>query len=140
MDRRYTITGLIAILIVAGAGVWWYQGHTRYLPFTVPEVKIAGEYYEVQQFKGVASPDDPGALRACFRIERPIRAAPALEVHPPPAPDWFRCYDARFIAEALASGNATAYVAGRDEPPGYDRYIVELPGGRVYMWVEPARR
>lgn len=135
MDRRYTITALAAILIVALAGFWWYQGYVRYHEFTLSELRIAGISYEVSHFRGIASPDDPGQLRACFRLDRQPTAPPALEVHPPPGLDWFRCYDPEFIATMLARDKAVAYVAARDEPPGYDRYVVVLSDGRAYMWV-----
>lgn len=140
MDRRYTITALAAIVIIALAGVWWYQGYVRYREFTLSELRIAGTVYEVKNFRGVASPDDPGELRACFRLDRPVRAPPALDVRPPPGFDWFRCYDPDFIAEMLAREKAVAYVAARDEPPGYDRFVVVLSDGRAYMWMAPSRR
>ena len=137
MDQRHVITLLVAVLVIAGAGFWWYQGYVRYAEFSAREVVIAGQVFDVERFEGVISPDDPGQMRACFRIDRPVTAPPALDPRPTAGPEWFKCFDPEFLSAMLAAGKARAYVAARDEPKGYDRLIVVLPGGRVYMWREP---
>ena len=140
MDRRHLLTGVIIAGIVVIAGAWWFMGHTGFQPTVRHEVRIAGETYEVARWVGVAAPGEPEKTRACFRIDREIDAPPELVPRPGPAPEWLTCYDARFILRALASGEATAYVAQENDPPGWNRVIAVLPGRRAFMWHQPRGR
>ncbi len=139
MDRRHLYTGLIAAGVTAVSLGWWFAGHTGFVPTTAEEVRIAGETYEVRRFTGVVAPGEPEKERACFRVDRDIVAPPELEPQPTPGPDWLNCFNAGFIAESLARGDAVAYVAESDDPEGWNRVIAVLPGRRVYMWHQPRR-
>lgn len=139
MDRRHLYTGLIAAaLVLVGAG-WWFYGHVGFKPTLEHEVTIAGQVYEVDRWIGASAPRAPEKTRACFRIQREIVAPPELEPRPTPGPDWLRCFSVEFLREALASGDAVAYVAERDDPEGWNRVIAILPGNRAYMWHQPNR-
>lgn len=139
MDRRHLYTAVTIVVVTLGATVWWFWGHTTYQPTTADQVLIAGEVYEVRRFVGVVAPDEPEKQRACFRIDRAVVAPPELEPRPTPGPDWLTCFNAGFITESLARGEAQAYVAARDDPEGWDRVVAVLPGQRVYMWHQPRR-
>ncbi len=139
MDRRHLFTGLITAGVTALALGWWLSGHTTFEPNRADEVWIAGEVYEVRRYSGVAVPGEPEKTRACFRVDRAIEAPAELEPRPGEAPGWLECYDREFIAEMLARGDGTAYVAGRDEPEGWNRVIAVLPGNRIYMWHQRQR-
>ena len=131
------ITGLIAAVVVALGGLWWFSGHDTYQVYTAETVTIAGASYPVRRFEGVAVPGSPELTRACFRIDEEVRAPPELNPRPNAGPPWFKCFSARFIAEQLASEDGKAYLAESDDPVGYDRVIAVLPGRRVYMWRQP---
>jgi hypothetical protein len=137
VDRRHLFTGLIAAGVAAAAAGWWLYTHTGFQPSFASEVIIAGEVYETSRWIGVIAPRAPEKARACFRVDRPVEAPPELEPRPTPGPDWLRCFSVDFIREALARGDAKAYVAQRDDPPGWNRVIVVLPGNRVFMWHQP---
>lgn len=137
LGRPQILTGLVGLGIAVLAYLWWDYGHVAYEPVWAEEVEIAGETFKVRRWEGVASPDDAGGLRACFLLQQEIPAPPELNPQVPTAPDWLRCFNSEFIAEALASGKGKAYVAARNDPPGYDRVIAVLPGGRIYMWPQP---
>lgn len=139
MDRRHIYTGLIAAGITALAAGWWLYGRTVFEPTVATEVRIAGEVYEVDRWIGVTAAGEPEKARACFRVERDIVAPPELEPRPSAGPEWLNCFDPDFLAEALASGEAQAYVAERDDPEGWDRVIAVLAGNRVYMWHQRRR-
>ncbi len=140
MDRRHVYTGLIISGITVLAMGWLFYGRTVFQPVEgLPEVTIAGEVYEVRRYSGVAVPGEPEKTRACFRVDRDIEAPAELEPRPGEAPGWLECYDREFIAEMLARENGTAYVAGRDEPEGWNRVIAVLPGNRIYMWHQRQR-
>lgn len=137
MDRRHLYTGLIAAAVALAAGLWWFAGHSTFQVFGGETVRIAGQTYEVRRFEAVAPEGEPEKMRACFRVDEEIEAPPELDPRPTPGPDWFKCFNARFLNEMLAKGEATAYVAERNDPEGYDRIVAVLPGNRVYMWRQP---
>jgi hypothetical protein len=137
LSRVQILTGLIGLGIALLAFLWWHSGHVAYEPVWAEEVDIAGDTFKVRRWEGVASPDDPGGLRACFLLQQEIQAPPELNPKVPEAPDWLRCFNSEFIAQALASGEGKAYVAGRNRPPGYDLIVAVLPGGRMYIWPQP---
>ena len=137
MDRRHVFTGLIIAGVVVIAAGWWFAGHTGFRPSVRHEVTIAGEVYEVQRWVGVEAPGEPQKARACFRLEGAFDAPPELEPNPTPGPEWLRCFKPEYIREALASGDASAYVAERNDPEGWNRVIAVLPGRRAYMWHQP---
>lgn len=137
LTRTQLLTGLVALGVAVLAYFWWDYGRIAYREFWSDEVEIAGETFAVRRWQGLASPDSPAALRACFVLQREIQAAPELNPRPPDAPEWFKCFNSGFIAEALASGEGKAYVAARNDPPGYDRIVAVLPGGRMFMWAQP---
>lgn len=134
MDRRHLATGLIIAVVAAAALAWWLSGHTTYQPTQAASVTIAGDSYHVTRWSGVTVPGARQKDRACFRIKRTIAAPPELQPRPTNGPQWLRCFDSGFIKQALASGDARAYVAQRDDPKGWDRIVVVLSGHRAYMW------
>lgn len=140
MDRRHVYTGFVIAAVAALAMAWWLYGRTVFEPVEdLPEVTIAGEVYEVRRYSGVRAPGQPEKTRACFRVDRDIAAPPELEPRPAEGPDWLECYNRGFIAEMLAAGAGVAYVAERDDPPGWNRIVAVLSGNRVYMWHQRQR-
>jgi hypothetical protein len=134
VDGKYLIVGLVGFMLLFGLAFWWFQEHAFYTETQSETVEIAGTVYSVTRWRGIASTSSPLKLRACFVLGEPIQALPALEPEPLVAPGWFKCFNARVIEESLENGYAEAFVAARNEPPGFDRIIAVFPGGRSYMW------
>jgi Family of unknown function (DUF6446) len=134
VNGKYVITGLLGFIFLFALALWWFQTRVFFQEFQADTVEIAGTVYPVARWKGVDSNSSPLQLRACFVIDEPFEALPALEPEPLVAPGWFKCFNARVIEENLESGYAKAFIAARNEPPGFDRIIAVFPGGRAYMW------
>jgi hypothetical protein len=139
VNGKYVITGLVAFTLLFGLAFWWFQEHAFYTETQAAEhtVVIAGQVYPVTEWKSIEATSSPLKMRACFLIQESIQALPAIAPEPLVAPGWFRCFNAEFIAENLASEYAMAYVALRDDPRGFDRIVAVFPGGRAYMWRQP---
>jgi len=134
INGSYVVAGLIAFTVVFGLTFWWFQSHAFYEENWTDKVEIDGWEYPVTEWKGITSTSSPLKMRACFLLRVPVTAEPALAPEPLVAPGWFKCFNAQFIDENLASGYATAYVAKRNDPQGFDRIVAVFPGGRSYMW------
>jgi hypothetical protein len=141
VNGKYLIVGLVGFMLLFGLAFWWFQEHAFYTETQADkaEIVIAGTTYSVTRWRGLNSTSSPLKLRACFVLDEPIQALPALEPEPLVAPGWFKCFNARVIAESLENGYAEAFVAARNEPPGFDRIIAVFPGGRSYMWRQLSR-
>ncbi len=139
MNGKYVITGLVAFTGLFGLAFWWLQSHVFYeeTQAAEAEIVIAGTVYPVTQWKSIDATDLPLKMRACFVIRETFDALPALAPEPQMAPGWFKCFNAGFIAENLATGYTMAYVAERNDPKGFDRIVAVFPGGRAYMWRQP---
>jgi len=139
VNGKYVVTGLVGFTLLFGLVFWWFQTHAFYTETKSREhfVVIADQAYPVTEWEGIEASSSPLKMRACFLIHGEIQAAPAIEPEPLVAPAWFRCFNAEFIAENLASGYTSAYVAERNDPRGFDRIVAVFPGGRAYMWRQP---
>jgi len=125
---------LVGALLLAGLAYSWYANHPFYEETHQDSVIIAGEEYPVTEWKGIVSDRSPLDMRACFVLRGDVEALEAVEIYPDPAPAWFRCFNAEVINDQLRRGYIKAYVAERNNPPGFDRIVVIFPGGRSYMW------
>jgi len=134
LNGKYVVAGLLGVIILFGLAFWWFQTHAFYQETRAETVEIAGTVYPVARWKGITSTSSPLKMRACFVLDQPFQALPALAPEPLVAPGWFKCFNARVIGESLESGYAKAFVAARNDPPGFDRIIAVFPGGRSYMW------
>ena len=134
----YTAIWLGVALFLAAMVYWWKQGHSFYDETYRETVYIAGDVYPVTEWKGIVETGSPQKMRACFLLRERFQALEELDPVPSEAPASFRCFNTRFIAHNLATGYARAYVAERNDPPGFDRIIVVFPGGRSFMWRQPA--
>ena len=61
--------------------------------------------------------------RAVFIRSSPLRA-----------PNWFGCYSASGIGEALDAGKAKAFLSVSDVTYGIDRVVAVFPDGHGYVW------
>ena len=133
MRGRTLVLGFLGFLIVFVGALVWTQFFAYYHRETATPV-LAG--LDVSDYQGIDAGSSPLKLRGCFRID-PASVAdlpPAPDATPLNAPFWFRCFDAGALTGDLASGAATAYDIGRDQPPGFDAMIAVYPDGRGYLW------
>lgn len=134
VSGKYVVIGLVGFSFLFGMAFWWFQEHAFYEETWAEEVVIQGAVYPVTKWRGVTSTSSPLKMRACFVLNEAFEAPPSIAPEPLVGPGWFKCFNARFIEENLANGYGKAYVAARNEPPGFDRIIAVFPGGNTYMW------
>ncbi|MEM6904654.1 MAG: DUF6446 family protein [Pseudomonadota bacterium] len=137
MSGRLLGIGLISFTVIFTAALWYFQFYAWYDEVEgVTEVTIQGDAFPVSDYRGIEAESSPLKLRACFTVEWEYvlstehreRATPLT---PPP---WFECFDAAQISQDIAAGQATTYLAAKNETDGIDRYIVQYPDGRAFMW------
>lgn len=131
---RWLAGGLVAFAAIFAVGLWYAQNHAFYEEIAAETVEIAGTSYPVSAFRGIDATTSPLKLRACFRMEDAPDAPPAEAPVPLVAPGWFDCFDAKAISDALAAGEAVAYMAAIEEFDGADRVVARFPDGRAFMW------
>ena len=134
---RAVLTGLGLALVVFAAVLWWFQTRAWYEEVTgVEAVIVDGREVPVTGWRGIDAASSPIKLRACFRVDPEALAdAPAAEAPTPLiAPDWFDCFDAGALTEALETGEARAVRAAAEEFEATERLIAVYPDGRAFMW------
>jgi len=134
MSGRVLIIGFVVFTLVFGIALWYFQTRAYYEQIRADSVEIAGRSYTVSDWRGIDAPTSPIKLRACFRLAETPAAPEAEDAAPLVAPDWFDCFDAPALARALETGDATAYLAARDEFGAANRIVARFPDGRAYMW------
>lgn len=138
MNGKALAIGLVGIAAIAGAGLWYsierlYYGTVR----DVSEVRVKGEYLPVSGYNGINAATSPLKMRACFDVDWDYIASDefATMATPLQAPRFFNCFNAEEMTRDLQSGKATAILADQNRPYyGFDKFIVQYPNGRVYMW------
>jgi len=140
---------IIAIAIIAitaaFAGALWYA-QTRAYFTTLDQADLvvtlpAGDAVALAHtaFQGIDAASSPLRFRGCFMLGAEglalvARAAPHPDPTPLVAPDWFGCFDARAIDEALTNAEAVAIMSVHEIARGVDRVMAIFPDGRGYAW------
>ncbi len=137
---------LVGLGLISGAAMYWLQVYAFYedlaLAMNGGEVVIRAtnvngglEDLEVTEFRGIDASSSPIRFRACFETDvDPETLSPYPEAVPLVAPNWFGCFDAVAIGEALESGAAKAYLGEQNVTFGIDRIIALFPDGMGYSW------
>ena len=134
MSGRLLVIILLTFTAIFGAVLWYFQTYAFYATLGAEKVTIAGQEYSISNYRGIDAMTSPLKLRSCFEMHGTIDAPLAENPTPLVAPDWFDCFDARVIGEALEAGEAVAYVAEPEEFVGVDRIVARFPDGRAYEW------
>jgi len=137
MKGRTLMIALLAFTALFAAALVWFQLFAFYERASGPGgLPVAGSVVPIADYEGIDATSSPLKLRGCFRADPASFAAapPAPEAEPLTAPFWFRCFDARAIAQDLAAGRATAHALESDRPPGFDLMVAIYPDGRGYLW------
>jgi hypothetical protein len=137
MSGKALAIGFVAFTLIFGAMLWWFQVHAYYRTIDgVAALEVNGRLVPVAAYEGIDAETSPLKMRGCFRVDPvSLEGAPAAE-NPTPLipPSWFDCFDADAIGADLEAGRATALLAARDEPAGFDRIIAFYPDGRAFEW------
>ena len=146
MGKLLVILTVFSALAV-GIGIYYTQNYAYYeeVPAGTVELGLVSastglpEPIIARDLKAIDSDSSPLRFRACFST--PMSHAMLTETYqeaeaPVPliAPDWFGCFDAVEIGEALESGDALAFLSETDIRDGVDRIVAVFPDGRGYAW------
>jgi Family of unknown function (DUF6446) len=145
---RFAILGIVVTAFVAGVLMYWLQIHAFY---TQPTAEQSGGVQMVSltsgmpedvpfaDFRAVDADSSPIRFRACFTLEQSqamltetYRMTPGAT--PLVAPGWFDCFDAETIGNALAAGQALAFMGHENISYGVDRVIAVFPDGQAFAW------
>ena len=139
---------IVVSAIVAGALMYYLQVYDFY-----DEVAATGEG-DVQLtsvntgepepilatgFQGIDADSSPLRYRACFETSTSqALLTETYELYDDPvplvAPEWFDCYDAVEIGEALETGDALGFLGTGNITYGLDRVVAIFPDGRGFVW------
>lgn len=153
MNGKIVAGTIVVIAAIAGIGGYWLQEYAYYAPVTfkagheivlTPLASPTPEPIPVKDVQGIDATSSPLRFRACFTSEVSLATlTEAYNVYDKPtplnAPSWFTCFDAGKITEALASGQAVAFLGQANILPNtsnvqVDRVIAVFPDGRAYAW------
>lgn len=141
--RLIAIT-IIAITAAFAGGLWYAQTRAYFERLDQADLVVtlpAGEVVALAHtgFQGIDAASSPLRFRGCFLLDEAGLALIAeSQPHPDPtplvAPDWFDCFDARALTEALATDAAMAVMSVHEIHRGIDRVIAVYPDGRGFAW------
>lgn len=153
MNGKLVAGSIVLIAVLAGIGGYWLQEYAFYekVTFTpgseivlTPISSALPEAIPVHDLQGIDATSSPLRFRACFTSE--VSLATLTETYkvyeaPTPlnAPSWFSCFDAGKITDALATGEAVAFLSQTNVVPNtndveVDRVVAVFPDGRAYAW------
>lgn len=146
MNGKYIGIGIMIISLIAGVGLYYLQVYHFYdrvdTPDAVELVSVASgapEEIIADDITAINATSSPIRYRACFNT--PMSHSLLTETYelahgavPLTAPDWFDCFDASEIGDALQDGSALAFLGHENIEYGVDRIVVIFDDGRGYVW------
>lgn len=141
--------GFIVVSALAmGIALYYFQTQAFYEPVAATgetdvqvTVMASGQPEPIlfDEFEAINADSSPIRYRACFTT--PQSQAMLSETYVPyegaeplVAPEWFDCFNAKEIGEALENGAAMAFMGTENIQYGIDRVIAVLPDGRGFAW------
>jgi len=139
--------GTIVFALVFGVAMYWLQVYAYYdeVQYAPDEVRLTPLVTETPEpvpadgFQGIDANSSPLRYRACFTL--PMSVAMMTETYvtydeavPLNAPNWFDCFDAKAIGEALDTGEAFAFLGEKNIHYGVDRVVAVMEDGRAFAW------
>ena len=143
---RIVVVALLALTVLAGAGLFyleqfhWYdvreEGRGTVTLTTADGTRVALDVTGLRIAEGDSS---PLKYRSCFdvgpaTVDFDGRYASYPDAAPTVAPRAFPCFDAAALAEALAGGEAQAFLGQANVTYGIDRVVALTDDGRGYAW------
>ncbi len=136
---------IVAIAVIAGAGIWYLQVYAYYQEVAVPEIVLTSaatgrpELIAAGNASAIDATSSPLRYRACFTM--PYGQAMLVDTYvtydnavPLNAPDWFECFNAEAVGLALESGQAIAFLGQAGIHDGVDRVVAVFDDGRAFSW------
>ncbi|WP_166417097.1 DUF6446 family protein [Cochlodiniinecator piscidefendens] len=140
---------IILTSVVAAVALYYLQVYAYYVevdlrddePAVVMTSLVTGapEPIIADDFSGIDSDSSPLRYRACFTT--PHSQAMLTETYeiydeavPLVAPNWFDCFNATEVGEALETGQAIAFLGEKDVIYGFDRIVAVMADGRGFVW------
>ena len=141
---------IVVITLVAGGALYYLQVYAYYdtVPVTgATDVQMIGQETNAPEpvphsaFQAIDSESSPIRYRACFATPLTPDAARARyvvapDIEPRNAPDWFDCFDAAAISDALNAGTAVTFQGAKNIAYGVDRIVAITDDGRGFVWHE----
>ena len=138
---------IVLTALLAGGAMYYLQEYAYYQPVTFKpgdEIELTAlsgvpEAIPVAGLQGIDATSSPLRFRACFTttLDQPTLTE-AYKVYdkavPLNAPSWFDCFDAERIGDALATGEAIAFLGQAGIAPQIDRVVAVFPDGRAFAW------
>lgn len=146
MNGKIIGIGIMVFALIAGAGLYYLQVYHYYDKVAVPDAVelvsvVTGEPEEIiaDGISAIDATSSPIRYRACF--DTPMSHSLLTETYelaqgaiPLTAPDWFDCFNATEIGDALEDGSALAFLGQENIEYGVDRIVVIFDDGRGYVW------
>lgn len=146
MSGKLVGVAIMIVAVVAGAWMYYLQVYHFYEEVAQPDAVAltsvaTGTPEEIiaDDITAIDADSSPIRYRACFTT--PMSHALLTETYeladgaiPLTAPDWFDCFDATEIGDALASGDALAFLGEENIEYGVDRIVAIFDDGRGYIW------
>lgn len=137
MSGKTLVIGLLVVLVVFGAGLYYAQNYAFYQVVDGrTSIAVADREIAVGGYRGIDATSSGLKRRGCFEVDPEAFEGlpPAEGAEPLTAPFWFDCFDAEALATDLAAGRAVAFMAALEDVSGIDRLVAVYPDGRAYEW------
>ena len=147
MNGKWVGAFIVISALLAGGAIYYLQEYAYYQPvaftsgaeITLTALDGKPEPIPVADLQGIDAASSPLRFRACFTT--PLTQATLTEAFtvydkatPLNAPSWFTCFDAGRIGDALAMGEAVAFLSQADIAPQIDRVVAVFPDGQAFAW------
>ncbi|GFE65952.1 DUF6446 family protein [Litoreibacter roseus] len=148
MNGKVIASLIVLMAVIAGGWMYYLQVYAFYETVaaeTMGDVELVSVTSEMPEailatdVTAIDADSSPIRFRACFVT--PMSQALLTESYvlyddpvPLTAPDWFECFDAQSIGDALADGTALAFTGEENIAYGVDRVVAIFEDGRGYIW------
>ncbi len=146
MSGKIVGIGFLMVAIITAISLYYLQVYHFYEePRTGDTVELtsvatgAPEEIIADNVTSIDASSSPIRYRACFTT--PMSHSLLTETYqladgaiPLVAPDWFDCFDATEIGEALEAGTALAFLGAENFEYGVDRIVAIMEDGRGFVW------
>jgi len=146
MNGKLLGGSIVGLSLIAGAALYYLQVYHFYEDVSedVAQIELTlldgtPEAIRAEAIQAIDATSSPIRYRACFNTPEGIGMLTETYVVysdavPLTAPGWFDCFNAEQIGNALADGDAVAFLGVENIVYGIDRIVVIDFEGRGYAW------
>jgi len=151
---RLAIVFILGSGLLAGVGLTYLQNYAGWAELDQDQVGniqlqsvVSGalEPILIENVRGLDTVKDGVRLsgelsfRACFTTPQSLAMLTETyaikdNAEPLTSPNWFDCYDAREVGQAVETGDAIAFVGQENITYGVDRVVAIFADGRGFVW------